>query len=392
MSAASQARSPRALSAYVHVPFCSSRCGYCDFNTYTATELGDSVRRDAFHLVLADEIAQTRERMGADARPLQTVFVGGGTPTLLGADGLTHVLHALTDAFGLAPDAEVTTEANPDSVDPAMLAALRAAGYTRISLGMQSASSAVLRVLDRTHTPGASVAMAKAARQVGFEHVNLDLIIGTPGEHDDDVRRSVQDAIDAGVDHVSAYSLIVEHGTPLARRIDRGELAMPDDDIAAGRYEIVDDLLTGAGFDWYEVSNWAQPGGECRHNIAYWNSDDWLGIGPGAHAHTHRDGRGLRTWNAKHPKTYADAIARGESAEAGREEVDAESAYVEEVMLRMRMRTGLPLAVLRADGQAAVPDLVADGLVDTAALDAGTLVLTRRGRLLADAVIRALLG
>ena len=392
MPAAPQASSLRALSAYVHVPFCSSRCGYCDFNTYTATELGDSVRRDAFHLVLADEIMQTRERMGADARPLQTVFVGGGTPTLLGADGLAHILRILDDTFGLAPDAEVTTEANPDSVDERMLAALCEAGYTRISLGMQSASSAVLRVLDRTHTPGASVAMAKAARQAGFEHVNLDLIIGTPGEHDDDVRRSVADAIDAGVDHVSAYSLIVEQGTPLARRIDRGELAMPDDDIAARRYELVDDLLADAGLHWYEVSNWARPGGQCRHNIAYWNSDDWLGIGPGAHAFAHHGAQGIRSWNAKHPKTYADAVARGESAEAGREQIDVETAYVEQVMLRMRMRTGLPLAQVRATGQAAVPRLVADGLLDPDALAHGTLTLTPRGRLLADAVIRALLG
>ena len=386
---APQASMPRALSAYVHVPFCSSRCGYCDFNTYTATELGDSVRRDAFHLVLADEVAQTHQRMGDDARPLQTVFVGGGTPTLLGADGLAHILRALDDTFGLAPGAEVTTEANPDSVDEAMLAALCEAGYTRISLGMQSASTNVLRVLDRTHTPGASVAMAKAARQAGFEHVNLDLIIGTPGEHDDDVRRSVADAIEAGVDHVSAYSLIVEHGTPLARRIDRGELAMPDDDIAAHRYEIVDDLLTDAGLDWYEVSNWARPGGQCRHNIAYWQSDDWLGIGPGAHAFD--SARSIRSWNAKHPKTYADAIARGESAEAGREEIDAEAAYVERIMLGMRVRTGLPLAQLREASKAAVPQLVDDDLLDADALTGGNLVLTRRGRLLAAAVIRALL-
>ena len=289
------------MGLYLHVPFCSSRCGYCDFNTYTATELGDDVRRDDFHAVLAQEVRLAAATLGDDARPVDTVFVGGGTPTLLGATGLVALLDAVRSEFGLAPGAEVTTEANPDSVDAPLLDALLAGGYTRLSLGMQSSAASVLRVLDRTHTPGASVAAARAAADAGFAHVNLDLIYGTPGESDDDLRRSVADALSAGVDHVSAYSLIVEDGTPLARRVRRGELPMPDDDVAAARYAIVDDLLTGAGMPWYEVSNWARPGGECRHNLGYWHDDDWWGVGPGAHSHV----GGERWWNVKHPRTYA---------------------------------------------------------------------------------------
>lgn len=368
---------------YVHVPFCSSRCGYCDFNTYTATELGDTVRRDTFHKVLIDEVRLARESLGDDARPVSTVFVGGGTPTLLGADGLVGILSAIRDEFGLVAGAEVTTEANPDSVDAAMLEALLAGGFTRVSLGMQSSSSAVLRILDRTHTPGASVAMAHLARDVGFAHVNLDLIYGTPGETDDDLRRSLDDALSAGVDHVSAYALIVEDGTPMARRIRRGEMPMPDDDVAAERYEMVDDMLTGAGLEWYEVSNWARTGGECRHNLGYWRGDDWWGVGPGAHSHV----AGRRWWNVKHPLPYAERVLAHESPEEGSEELTAEQARMEQVMLGVRLRDGLPV-----DGREVPTHLRARGWVDGPALDSGRIVLTRSGRLMADAVVRDLLG
>ncbi len=367
---------------YLHVPFCSSRCGYCDFNTYTATELGDDVRRDDFHGVLVDEISLAARVLGDDVRPVDTVFVGGGTPTLLGATGLVALLDAMRSEFGLAPGAEVTTEANPDSVDEAMLADLRAGGFTRMSFGMQSSSATVLRILDRTHTPGASLQAAKAAAAVGFEHVNLDLIYGTPGETDDDLRRSVDDALTAGVDHVSAYSLIVEDGTPLARRVRRGELPMPDDDVAAARYAIVDTMLTEAGLPWYEVSNWARPGGECRHNLGYWHDDDWWGIGPGAHSHL----GGQRWWNVKHPRTYAERLAAGESPEQDREVLTAEQRRTEQVMLGIRLAEGLPLAGL---DRGAVDSLVADEL---AVRMGERLVLTRRGRLLANRVIETLLA
>jgi len=372
---------------YVHVPFCASRCGYCDFNTYTATELGDSVHRDTFHESLIDEIRFARQKISNDPRPVSTVFIGGGTPTLLGADALTSILGSIRDEFRLADDAEVTTEANPDSVDVAMLERLRAGGFTRISLGMQSSSPRVLQVLDRTHTPGASVAAARMARASGFEHVNLDLIYGTPGESDDDLRRSLDDVISAGVDHVSAYALIVEDGTPLARRVRRGELASPDDDVMADRYLIVDDVLSQAGMHWYEVSNWARPGAECRHNLGYWHGDDWWGIGPGAHGYL----AGERWWNVKHPRTYAERLTSGQSPEDGREALTDAEKQTESVMLGVRLAKGMPTEYLPGMTDAIGADLLSRGLVDEQAWAAGRLVLTRAGRLMADAVVRSVL-
>ena len=368
------------LGVYVHVPFCASRCGYCDFNTYTAEEIGSSVRRDTFHEVLAEEIRLAARSL--DGRRVDTVFVGGGTPTLLGASGLRAVLDTIRAELGLAAGAEVTTEANPDSVDAEMLDDLLDAGYTRISFGMQSSSPRVLQVLDRTHTPGASVAAARAATTAGFAHVNLDLIYGTPGESDDDLRRSVEDAVSAGVDHVSAYALIVEDGTPLARRVRRGELPMPDDDVAAERYGIVDEVLTAAGMTWYEVSNWALPGGECRHNLGYWHDDDWWGVGPGAHGHL----SGVRWWNVRNPRTYADRLTAGQPPEEGREVLSAEQRRMERVMLGMRLAEGMEAADLDA---AALSALIDDGLVRP---HGDRAVLTDRGRLLADAVIRRLVA
>jgi putative oxygen-independent coproporphyrinogen III oxidase len=378
----------RPFGLYVHVPFCSSRCGYCDFNTYTATDLGGSVSRDDFHEVLAAEVRFAAERMGDARRAVDTVFVGGGTPTLLGSSALVAVLDAIRESFGLAEDAEVTTEANPDSVDESMLEALRAGGFTRISFGMQSASPTVLRILDRTHTPGASLEAARAASRAGFEHVNLDLIYGTPGETDDDLRRSVLEAVDAGVDHVSAYALIVEDGTPLARRVRGGQLPAPDDDVSAERYAIVDDLLTAAGFGWYEVSNWTRPGGECRHNVGYWHDDDWWGVGPGAHSHL----GGVRWWNVKHPRTYAGLVTDGRSPEAEREELTEAQRHMERVMLGVRLAEGLSDQDLDPDEQARVAGLVDRGLLDPAAASAGRVRLSDRGRLFADLVVRELLG
>jgi putative oxygen-independent coproporphyrinogen III oxidase len=370
------------VGLYVHVPFCASRCGYCDFNTYTSTELGDSVRRESFAEVLVQELAYARESLGP--RSVPTVFVGGGTPTLLGAAGLTRVLDGVREHFDLADDAEVTTEANPDSVDESMLASLRDAGFTRISFGMQSSAPHVLAVLDRTHTPGASVAAAQAARRVGFEHVNLDLIYGTPGESDDDVRRSVGDALEAGVDHVSAYALIVEEGTPLARRVSRGDIAEPDDEAMAERYLLIDDLLSAAGFAWYELSNWSRPGGICRHNLVYWHDAEWWGVGPGAHSHVD----GQRWWNVKHPRTYADRIAEGRSPAHDREVLSAEQVAMERLMLGLRLAGGVPVSQLRRP-ERAVPEVEA-GLLDRRSFDEGRLTLTRAGRLLADRVIRNL--
>ena len=380
---ASIGRAP--FQVYVHVPFCASRCGYCDFNTYTAQELGTDVRRETFADVLGAEIAFARAVTGPV--PVDAVFVGGGTPTLIGAEALVGILRRIESEYGLAPEAEVTTEANPDSVDEAMLEALRAGGFTRISFGMQSASSTVLGTLDRTHTPGAADRAIRAARAAGFDHVSADLIIGTPGETDDDLRASIALAVDAGVDHVSAYTLIVEPGTPLARRVAAGELPMPDDDVAAHRYELADALLTEAGYDWYEVSNWARPGGECRHNLGYWRHADWWGIGPGAHSHV----GGVRWWNLRHPSRYAERIAQGLSPAQGREVLTLEQRRVESVLLGVRLREGMSADALDDAGRSQAQMLADRGLLDRHALARGRIRLTDSGRLLADAVIRDLL-
>ncbi len=376
-----------AFGIYVHVPVCAARCGYCDFNTYTASELtGTGASPDGWLAAVRQELDLAVRTVGR--RPVDTVFVGGGTPSLIGAARLGEVLAAVRDAFGLAPGAEVTTESNPESTSPEFFAGLAEAGFTRVSLGMQSAAPHVLRVLERRHTPGRAVAAAREARSAGIGHVNLDLIYATPGETDDDLRASLDAVLDAGVDHVSAYSLIVEDGTALARRVARGELPAPDDDVAAARYELIDDRLSAAGMPWYEVSNWAaSPAAVCRHNIGYWTDGDWWGLGPGAHSHL----AGTRWWNVKHPARYAGLLAAGESPEADREALSEPERHTEHVMLQLRLATGLPLTLLDAPGAAAAGRAAADGLLDPAALAEGRAVLTRPGRLLADRVVRDLL-
>ncbi|GDY31416.1 radical SAM family heme chaperone HemW [Gandjariella thermophila] len=383
----------RPFGVYVHVPFCATRCGYCDFNTYTPGELGSAASPASWLDGLRAELGLAARVLG-QAPPADTVFVGGGTPSLLGAGGLADVLDAVRDAFGLAGGAEVTTEANPESTSPEFFAGIRAAGYTRVSLGMQSAAPHVLATLDRRHTPGRPVAAAGEARAAGFEHVNLDLIYGTPGETDDDLRASLDAALNAGVDHVSAYSLIVEDGTALARRVARGELPAPDDDVLADRYEIIDTTLTAAGLTWYEVSNWAaSPGARCRHNLGYWLGADWWGAGPGAHSHV----GGVRWWNLKHPARYAATLAEGRSPAAAREVLSADDRRLERVLLELRLADGLPVEVLDAGGRREARTAAAEGLLDPVALGStngapGRCVLTARGRLLADAVVRRLVG
>jgi putative oxygen-independent coproporphyrinogen III oxidase len=370
------------FGVYIHVPFCVTRCGYCDFNTYTPAELG-GVNPDAWLQVLRSELELAAARLSAPT--VQTVFVGGGTPSLLGGERLAAVLAAVRDNFVLASDAEVTTEANPESTWPEMFAALRSAGYTRISLGMQSVAPGVLATLDRVHSPGRAVAAAAEALAAGFEHVNLDLIYGTPGESDDDLARSVDAAIEAAVDHVSAYALVVEEGTALARRVRRGEIAAPNDDVLAHRYELVDARLRAAGFDWYEVSNWSRPGGQCRHNLGYWDGGQWWGAGPGAHSFIGT----TRWWNVKHPNTYAQLLAETRLPVAGFEQLNAENRHTEDVLLRIRLRQGLPLSLLDAAERERAAIAVDDGLLIG---DGDQLVLTDRGRLLADGVVRMLLG
>jgi putative oxygen-independent coproporphyrinogen III oxidase len=376
----------RPFGVYVHVPFCVTRCGYCDFNTYTAGELGSSASPESWLTGLRAELELAGKVLGAPP-PADTVFVGGGTPSLLGATGLTAVLDAVRSVFGLAPDAEVTTEANPESTAPEFFAGLAEAGYTRVSLGMQSAAPHVLAVLDRRHTPGRAVAAAREARAAGIGQISLDLIYGTPGETEADLSGSLDAVLDAGVDHVSAYALIVEEGTRLARRVARGELPAPDDDVLAADYELIDDRLTAAGLGWYEVSNWATgPAAACRHNLGYWRGGDWWGAGPGAHSHV----GGVRWWNVKHPARYAGVLAEGHSPAAGRETLTEADRQLERVLLELRLSDGLPLTALTADSSAEAARAAQDGLLEPTALAAGHCVLTRRGRLLADAVVRRL--
>ncbi|OZC48665.1 coproporphyrinogen III oxidase [Rhodococcus sp. RS1C4] len=377
----------RTFGIYVHVPFCATRCGYCDFNTYTAGELGTSASPESWMDGLRRELdaaAAVMDARSGHVPTADTVFVGGGTPSLLGGAGLSDVLAAVRSSFGLTEGGEVTTESNPESTSPQFFEHLRAAGFTRVSLGMQSAAQHVLAVLDRTHTPGRAVAAAKEAREAGFEHVNLDLIYGTPGERDEDLDASLAAVLDAGVDHVSAYALIVEDGTAMARKVRRGELPMPDDDVLAGRYERIDAVLDAAGLHWYEVSNWATGAdAECKHNIGYWDGGDWWGAGPGAHSHI----GGTRFWNVKHPARYADDLASGALPIAGSERLTVDDRHLEELMLKIRLRTGLPADVLSETERSAAAQVVADGLMT---FGDGRYVLTDRGRLLADAVVRAI--
>lgn len=380
----------RKFGLYVHIPFCAVRCGYCDFNTYTATELGGGASQAAYSGTAASEVdfaAKVLEDSGLPRRPMGTVFFGGGTPTLLPAEDLAEILRTAVGHWGLEEGAEVTTEANPDSVTRESLQVLKDAGFTRVSFGMQSAVPHVLKVLDRTHTPSRVPQVVQWAREAGLA-VSLDLIYGTPGESMADWRESLETALSYEPDHISAYALIVEEGTKLAAQIRRGEVPGIDDDDHAAKYELADQLISEAGLGWYEVSNWARtPEQACRHNLAYWRGDDWWGIGPGAHSHV----GGVRWWNVKHPAAYASRLVAGESPAAGRETLDAGTRDVERIMLEARLVSGLAIDGLDKDGRRAVAGLIADGLAEPAAAFQGRLVLTLKGRLLADAVVRRIL-
>ncbi|MGO4385313.1 radical SAM family heme chaperone HemW [Specibacter sp. RAF43] len=380
----------RRFSLYAHIPFCAVRCGYCDFNTYTATELGGGASQDAYAATAVREVefaARALAASGVPARKLATVFFGGGTPTLLPAGDLTAILGSAVEQWGLEDGAEVTTEANPDSVTRDSLRELRDGGFTRVSFGMQSAVPHVLKVLERTHDPARVPQAVAWAREAGL-HVSVDLIYGTPGESLADWEASVRTALSYEPDHISAYSLILEEGTKLAAQIRRGQVPDIDDDDHAAKYELADALFAEAGLGWYEVSNFARtPQDACRHNLAYWRGDDWWGLGPGAHSHV----GGVRWWNVKHPSAYAGRLERGESPAAGRETLDAKTREMERIMLGSRLSDGLRIDSLGTTGRAAIAGLIAAELIDPVKAFAGTLVLTLKGRLLGDAVTRALL-
>jgi putative oxygen-independent coproporphyrinogen III oxidase len=379
--------SQRGLGIYVHVPFCTTRCGYCDFNTYTAAELGSrpgASRAGYVEAVLA-ELDLAARVLGPEAPPVSTIFLGGGTPTLLRAEDLGRVVSAVERRFGLADDAEITTESNPESVSADDLARLRESGFNRVSFGMQSAVPKVLATLDRVHSPGRPAQAVAEARAAGFDQVSLDLIYGTPGESLADWETSLAAALATQPDHLSAYALVVEPGTRLAARIRRGELAMTDEDDLADKYLLAEDRLTAARYSAYEVSNWAKSAaGRCRHNLGYWRGDNWWGIGPGAHSHV----GGVRWWNVKHPEAYAARLESAVSPAYAREVLTPEQRRTERVMLELRLRDGLPVEVLTGTELLRVPDLVDREL---AAVDDDRVILTLRGRLLADAAVRDLL-
>jgi len=385
--------SKNSFHAYVHIPYCLTRCGYCDFNTYTATELGDTSQADYFQLVMKEiDFAKVAlDKSGVPSRKLSSIFFGGGTPTLLPVEDLISIYKKLVSVFGIEPNSEVTTEANPDSVDEEYLGALKEAGFTRVSFGMQSAVPEVLKVLERTHNPENVAINVQRAKAVGLQ-TSVDLIYGTPGESLDDWRLSLESAIAVNTDHISAYSLIVEPGTKLARQIKAGEVSVPDESLHADMYELAEELLTKNGFSNYEVSNWAKSEDlESKHNVAYWQSKDWWGFGPGAHSHV----GGVRWWNVKHPAAYAERIHAGSSPALERELVDQENRNIEKVMLETRLAKGMDVSWLKDNGfgeAKVLSELIADSLVDGKALISRKLVLTLKGRLLADLVVRRLLG
>jgi len=388
--------SERDFGVYIHVPFCAVRCGYCDFNTYAPGEVEGATREGYVEAALA-EMAFARGVMGDDPRPASTVFFGGGTPTMLDAAALIRLLDGVRDTWGLADGAEVTTEANPDSVTAESLAMLASAGFTRVSFGMQSAVTHVLATLERTHNPANVERAVTWARAAGLA-VSLDLIYGTPGESLADWKASLDAAIALEPDHVSAYALVIEPATRMGGQLKRGEISPTDPDTQADMYEAADDALAAAGYGWYEVSNWARrPGDACRHNLAYWRSEDWWGIGPGAHSYLGpRRGAGgealpaERWWNVKHPLAYSRRLADGADPAQEHEPLTADDLALESVMLRLRLAEGVPTSAVAPGKADAIARLIASELIDGTSAVRGLLVLTRKGRLLADAAVRAL--
>ena len=381
----------RSFHAYVHIPFCTVKCGYCDFNTYTSSELG-TLKQSDFAATLVGEIglsANILKQSDVSLRKLKTVFFGGGTPSLLPAADLISILNSLETEFGIEDDAEITFEANPDSVTKESLASLREAGFNRISIGMQSAVPDVLKTLERTHNPENVAIAVDIAKSLGYR-TSLDLIFGAPGETLSQWEKTIRQVIELDPGHLSAYSLIVEPGTKLARQINSGELAEPDEDLQADKYELADKLLAEAGYSWYEISNWSKTEDlKSNHNLAYWSGQDWWGYGPGAHSHL----GSVRWWNHKHPLSYANLLEKNISPAAGREQLDGETAALERILLESRTSAGMSIEQikkLQPGSELAISQLIADGLIEGSQAIAGKLLLTLKGRLLADAVVRAL--
>ena len=391
------------FEVYIHVPFCMRRCGYCDFNTYTAVDMGAGASRGNYANMVIREMSIVRDWQsahGIDEPEAATVFFGGGTPTILKASDLVAMLNAVRDTWSIAENAEITTEANPDTVNADYVKELADGGFNRISFGMQSAVPSVLKTLDRTHTP-ANVAAGVAAANAAGMRSSVDLIYGAPGESLDDWRTSVRTAIDLGVNHISAYALTVAPKTKMGRQIAAGTLPTPDDDDEATKYEIADDLLGAAGLEWYEISNWARPGYESQHNLGYWRNVDWAGLGPGAHSHYGNvlgveqsapeektetvKTSGLRSWDIAHPRMWGQAINAGDVPWSGSERISKEENLEEIIMLGLRMREGLDLSRLgNTADMARIQPMEDEGLI---VIRDGRVIPTRTGRLLNDTII-----
>lgn len=391
------------FEVYIHVPFCMRRCGYCDFNTYTAVDMGAGASRGNYANMVIREMSIVRDWQsshGIDEPEAATVFFGGGTPTILKASDLVAMLNAVRDTWSIAENAEITTEANPDTVNADYVKELADGGFNRISFGMQSAVPSVLKTLDRTHTP-ANVAAGVAAANAAGMRSSVDLIYGAPGESLDDWRTSVRTAIDLGVNHISAYALTVAPNTKMGRQIAAGTLPTPDDDDEATKYEIADDLLGAAGLEWYEISNWARPGYESQHNLGYWRNVDWAGLGPGAHSHYGNvpgveqsapeektetvKTSGLRSWDIAHPRMWGQAINAGDVPWSGSERISKEENLEEIIMLGLRMREGLDLSRLgNTADMARIQPMEDEGLI---VIRDGRVIPTRTGRLLNDTII-----
>ena len=378
------------LAFYIHIPYCVKRCGYCDFNTYTPSELkiteGLAQISNSYIDLLLMEIKAAKVQVGQSAN-VPSIFFGGGTPSLMQPDDIGRVISAIKSEFTLLPDAEITMECNPDTVTKESLAAFRAIGVNRVSFGMQSAVKHVLATLDRTHNPENLLQVTTWAQEVGFSEISVDLIYGTPGESLADWQTSIDAVLALPITHISAYALIVEEGTKLAAQIKRGEVAQIDDDLTAEKYLVADKAFTAAGFEWYELSNWAKSGSLSKHNLAYWLGDNWWGAGPGAHSHLN----GKRFWNVKHPNLYKERVLANQSPVADSEVLEELQIESERLMLSLRLPSGVDKKSLNELQLAELSSYVESGHLDQANWNQGRATLTLDGRLIADRILRQIL-
>jgi oxygen-independent coproporphyrinogen-3 oxidase len=375
-----------ATALYIHIPFCLRKCSYCGFNSYAGLEN----LHEAYVASLQREMTRAAEVEGGQCA--RSIYMGGGTPTVLGKELLCQILATCSDLFPLLFGAEITTEANPGTVDADLLSELLRRGVNRLSLGVQSFDDTLLSLLGRIHTAREAVRSFLLARESGFANINLDLIYGLPNQDLDHWAGDLHEALRLGPDHLSLYALSLEPGTPLFDWASRGDLPVPDPDLSALMYERAERELARAGYVHYEISNWATPGHECQHNQTYWRNAPYLGFGAGAHSFW----GGERFWNVAHPEEYVHRVQRGEQAVAAREHIGRATEMSETVILGLRLcqgvsfaefqvRFGLPLDQVFGE---ALGELVQLGLLE---MDCGAIRLTPRGRLLGNEVFERFL-